>query len=591
MSDEASKMAVHTEGRGPDLVLFHGGMGWWKHWARNIGPLAERFTVHALDHPSYGASAAVPRETTGADYLDLVHRLFLDLFPGSAPLRLAGFSFGGAIAARLARRLGDRVTHLCLVSPAGFPTRTFGERPTRSYREAGDDDARFREIARHNLLVNMLASPESATDEAVDIHAYGVRNARFNSRKVSGGGTLLGDLAEVTCRVRVLWGEKDDSAFRPADLLIGEIRAVLAGPRPPPHPGRRPLVGLRERARGQPAHDRVLLGVAPDRVPMTRPAAQQGVGVPWTACPPGTLPLATAHDPRRARRAGHRGAGRRVRHRRRLRRSPVVRDGDPRARARAAGFRVAILAQPDWQSAEPWRALGRPRLFFGVSAGNMDSMINHYTANRKVAQRRRLLARRPHRAPARPADARLLPALPRGVPRRARHRRRRRSLAPPPRALRLLDRHGAAVDPRVEQGRPARLRHGRASRSSRSPSASRPARPSSDLRDIRGVAYLLGASETPPADAVELAELRGLSAARTLDGRSGAFADGHARDPPTRPIPYNARRLVQRHGDRVVVVNPPAAAPRRAGDGPRSTTCRISARRTRPTRSRSPPSR
>src|ERR671923_2030494 len=47
------------------------------------------------------------------------------------------------------------------------------------------------------------------------------------------------------------------------------------------------------------------------------------------------------------------------------------------------GFRVAILPQPDWRSAEAWRALGRPRLFYAVSAGNMDSMINHYTANKK----------------------------------------------------------------------------------------------------------------------------------------------------------------------------------------------------------------
>src|SRR2546425_8215303 len=50
----------------------------------------------------------------------------------------------------------------------------------------------------------------------------------------------------------------------------------------------------------------------------------------------------------------------------------------------AAGFRVAILSQPDWRSAEAWRQFGRPRLFFGVSAGNMDSLINHYTANKKV---------------------------------------------------------------------------------------------------------------------------------------------------------------------------------------------------------------
>jgi pimeloyl-ACP methyl ester carboxylesterase len=222
-------MAVHRRGRGPDVVLFHGGMGSWRHWARNIGPLAAHFTVHALDHPSYGDSATIPRETAGAAYLDLVHELFVELFPGDAPLRLAGFSFGGAIAANLARRLGPRVTHLCLVSPGGFPSRRFGDRPIRSYKEAGGDDALFREICRHNLLVNMLADPASVTDEAVDIQADGVRRTRFDSRKVSGGGTLLGDLPALTCRIRLLWGERDDSAFRPADLLIGEIRAALGG--------------------------------------------------------------------------------------------------------------------------------------------------------------------------------------------------------------------------------------------------------------------------------------------------------------------------------------------------------------------------
>ncbi|MDK2125601.1 YgiQ family radical SAM protein [Chitinimonas sp. DQS-5] len=49
----------------------------------------------------------------------------------------------------------------------------------------------------------------------------------------------------------------------------------------------------------------------------------------------------------------------------------------------AQGFRVGILAQPDWHSAEPFKALGKPRLFFGVTAGNMDSMINRYTADRR----------------------------------------------------------------------------------------------------------------------------------------------------------------------------------------------------------------
>ena len=50
----------------------------------------------------------------------------------------------------------------------------------------------------------------------------------------------------------------------------------------------------------------------------------------------------------------------------------------------AQGFRVGIIAQPDWQSAEPFKVLGKPTLCFGVTAGNMDSMVNRYTADRKI---------------------------------------------------------------------------------------------------------------------------------------------------------------------------------------------------------------
>ncbi|MBK7015254.1 MAG: YgiQ family radical SAM protein [Sulfuritalea sp.] len=50
----------------------------------------------------------------------------------------------------------------------------------------------------------------------------------------------------------------------------------------------------------------------------------------------------------------------------------------------AQGFRVGIISQPDWHSAEAFRALGAPALFFGITAGNMDSMVNRYTADRKI---------------------------------------------------------------------------------------------------------------------------------------------------------------------------------------------------------------
>lgn len=50
----------------------------------------------------------------------------------------------------------------------------------------------------------------------------------------------------------------------------------------------------------------------------------------------------------------------------------------------AQGFRVGIISQPDWHSADAFKRLGRPNLFFGITAGNMDSMVNRYTADRKI---------------------------------------------------------------------------------------------------------------------------------------------------------------------------------------------------------------
>jgi uncharacterized radical SAM protein YgiQ len=50
----------------------------------------------------------------------------------------------------------------------------------------------------------------------------------------------------------------------------------------------------------------------------------------------------------------------------------------------AQGFRVGIISQPDWQNASAFKALGKPNLYFGVTAGNMDSMVNRYTADRKI---------------------------------------------------------------------------------------------------------------------------------------------------------------------------------------------------------------
>ena len=123
----------------------------------------------------------------------------------------------------------------------------------------------------------------------------------------------------------------------------------------------------------------------------------------------------------------------------------------------AQGFRVGIIAQPDWQSAEPFKVLGKPNLFLGVTAGNMDSMINRYTADRKIRcddayTPGGAAGKRPDRA------AGLHPALPRGLQGRAHRAGRHRRLAAPHCPLRLLVRQGAPLDAGGRQVRPAAVR-------------------------------------------------------------------------------------------------------------------------------------
>ena len=216
----------------------------------------------------------------------------------------------------------------------------------------------------------------------------------------------------------------------------------------------------------------------------------------------------------------------------------------------AAGYRVAILSQPDWRSADPWRQFGRPRLFFGISAGNMDSMINHYTANKKVRNDDAYspggqIGLRPDRATI-PYCQRAREAFP-GVPVIAGGRR---GVAPPPGALRLLERHRQARDHARRQGRPGRLRHGRASDRHDRPPARRRRVGQGPPRHARG-------GLRPGGQRIGPRRMRSCSlpSRRSRPTSTGSPAATKIIHQETNPL--NARRLVQFHDRQAVVCNPP----------------------------------
>lgn len=226
-----------------------------------------------------------------------------------------------------------------------------------------------------------------------------------------------------------------------------------------------------------------------------------------------------------------------------------------------AGFRVAILSQPAWQSADAWRQFGRPRLFFAVSAGNMDSLINHYTANKKVRNDDAYspggrIGLRPDRATL-VYSQRCREAFP-GVPviaggveaslRRLAHYDYwsdtvKRSILLDSKAD--LVAYGMGEVTIVEIAK--RLQGGQTVK---------------DLRDLRGVAYALGAKESESfsrdAESSERSAFTHVTIPSFEDVKRDKFAFAEA----TRLIhhntnPFNAAALVQFHDRQAVVQNPP----------------------------------
>ena len=227
-----------------------------------------------------------------------------------------------------------------------------------------------------------------------------------------------------------------------------------------------------------------------------------------------------------------------------------------------AGYRVAILSQPDWHSCHPWRQFGRPRLCFAVSAGNMDSMINHYTANKKVRNDDAYSpGGQPRRRPDRATLAycqRAREAFP-GVPivaggveaslRRLAHYdywsdKVRRSILLDAKADLLVFGMGERGLLQILQ----RMTNGE---------------PLNEIRDIRGTAYRLGASETPPKeDTIQLPSFDEVSTDKQAFAKMTKIAHLETN-------PFNAKRLVQYHGREAVVVNPRPTAHGRGRDGSR----------------------
>lgn len=225
------------------------------------------------------------------------------------------------------------------------------------------------------------------------------------------------------------------------------------------------------------------------------------------------------------------------------------------------GFKVGLIPQPDWHSAEPFKALGPPRMFFGVAAGNLDSMLNRLTAQKKNRSEDQYSPGgrtncRPDRATIVYAQ-RCREAYP-DVPivlggieaslRRIAHfdywsEKVRRSILFDAKADLLV--FGMGERPIMEVA--DRMRNGERIE---------------DIRDVRGTAYLINdeqmrVHEADPARRAADRKTVVLPPYESVVSDKQAFAV-MSRDFQMETNPGNARPLAQRHGNRAIFMNPPA---------------------------------
>jgi 2-hydroxy-6-oxonona-2,4-dienedioate hydrolase len=217
-------LAGKIVGAGDPLILLHGGMGSWNHWTRNIDALAARFAVHLLDLPGCGDSPTVAKDIPDDDYVGLVVAAVGEI-AGERPVNLAGFSFGGVIAALTAARMGARIHKLSLLGVGGF-----GKSPVKlDLRKIPPDKAgtaAVRDVLRHNLQVMMIADAVNVTEETIDLHYANVRRTRFDGRRFSLGRRMVDTLARITCPVQVIWGERDVLPYPNAQARVNACRAT-----------------------------------------------------------------------------------------------------------------------------------------------------------------------------------------------------------------------------------------------------------------------------------------------------------------------------------------------------------------------------
>jgi pimeloyl-ACP methyl ester carboxylesterase len=205
------RVTWHEWGKGPSVVLLHGGFGSWLHWVRNIDRLSAHFRVLAADLPGLGESDPVTQAhpSAAAVAAPLVDGLGQLLRHGER-LRLACFSLGAVIGGQVAAAMRPRLARLVLLGPSGLGDLWRNVTTDLARRHPDMSREVLRATIRQNLQQSMIAQTAAIDDMAIDIQTDLVRQKRrLIGMPLSLSNALVSVLPDLAPRLTVIWGELD----------------------------------------------------------------------------------------------------------------------------------------------------------------------------------------------------------------------------------------------------------------------------------------------------------------------------------------------------------------------------------------------
>jgi pimeloyl-ACP methyl ester carboxylesterase len=215
----AGSVRYHTGGAGEPLLLLHGLAGSTRNWVELLPDLLQRYRVVAVDLPGHAGSGRLPRGSSTNDFAAVAAAVLEQ--EGLGPVLVAGHSFGGLVAIRLAQSRPELVRGLLLVSPAGIASTTRAARAIvlasttiRPGRMVAPFRHRYAERAwyRRAVFRPWFVSDAAALTPAA---TFGLLDAQSEHGDTKSAARAMvaddprRDLGGIACPTIVLWGARD----------------------------------------------------------------------------------------------------------------------------------------------------------------------------------------------------------------------------------------------------------------------------------------------------------------------------------------------------------------------------------------------